>query len=94
MDAMTRKLHSVEERNQTLLEENSVLKEKLLDLEYRQKRNNLLFEGIQDSSKETENECAMKLRNALRAIPGLAADDFKIERCHRIDGKYNINNMR
>ena len=91
---MAQKLAKVEKKNQDLVDENSQLKEKLLDLEYRQRRNNLLFEGIQDSNRESDIECMNKLRRALRGIPGLEEDEFKIERCHRIDGKFNINKTR
>ena len=94
MDNMAKKLVVVEEENKHLTEENHLLKEKVLDLEYRQCRNNLLFEGIPDSQSESDLDCIQKLRYSLRGIPGLNCDDFKIERCHRIDGKFAINKTR
>ena len=82
------KLAKAEEHNRHLQLENSDLKEKLLDVEFRQHRNNLIFEGIVDSDKDTDIECIRKIRNVLRSIPGLDSN-FRIDRCHRIDGAFN-----
>ena len=88
---MVKKLQIVEQKNMDLEEENTALKERLIDLEYRQRRNNLIFDGITDANKETEIQCMNKLRQVLAAIPGLNVENFKIDRCHRIDGKFNVN---
>ena len=91
---MERKLAKVEKRNTTLESENLELKEKLLDLEYRQRRNNLVFEGIPDSEKETDIQCMNKLRNVLNGIPGLDTQKFCIDRCHRLDGPFHAKSTR
>ena len=65
----------------------------MFDLEYRQRRNNLLFEGIADSENESDMHCINKLRNILRCIPGLDRN-FVIDRCHRMDGPFNPSKTR
>ena len=91
---LSSKLEKVERRNKSLETENSALKEKLNDIEYRQQRNNLIFEGVSDSQNETDLECAQKLCLALKNVPILDHDNFKIERCHRLDGTFKPNLMR
>ena len=76
------------ERCKVLQDENSQLKEKLLDLEYQQRRNNLIFEGISDAEKEKDLDCIRKIRFVLKDIPGLDVNNFRIDRCHRIDGPF------
>ena len=85
---MERCLSIVEDKNCSLENENVQLKEKLLDLEYRQCRCNLVFEGIADSPNETDLQCIQKLRFMLRNIPGLDVNYFRIDRCHRLDGSF------
>ena len=71
-----------------------VLKEKLLYLEYRQRRSNLIFEGIGDSHGETDADCLKKLQFALSGIQGLDAENFKVDHCHRLDGAFRVQNTR
>ena len=78
----------IEERNRVLEDENIQLKEKLLDLEYRQRRNNLIFDGIADNSNETDLQCIRKLCFVLRGIPGLNVEEFQIDRCQWLDGHF------
>ena len=88
------KLAKVEKRNESLEVENTMLKEKLLDLEYQQKHNNLIFEGIQDSQEESDLQCINKLRAILQVIPGIDVTKFRIDCCHRIDGKFSPSSTR
>ena len=90
---MEQKLEKVETHNKSLENENINLCEKLLELEYRQKRNNLIFEGITDAEGESDYDCIMKLRNILKCIPGLD-QSFRVDRCHRLDGTFNPNRTR
>ena len=83
----------MELRNKSLEEENMHLREKLLELAYRQKRNNLIFEGIRDAEDETDTEGINKLRSMLCSIPGLDPN-FRIDRCYRIDGRFRANGTR
>ena len=76
---MEKKLKSVEKQNVVLKEENCQLKEHLLDMEYRQRRNNLIFDGIVDTQGESDLDCIGKLRYILKGIPGLDMNTFKIE---------------
>ena len=85
---MEQKLTKVEQCNKSLEMENLHLKEKLLGLEYRQQRNNLIFEGVVDSAREADLECIRKLRFVLKDVPGLNVAQFRIDRCHRLDGHF------
>ena len=88
-----RKLAVVEDRNKCLEYENNNLRERLLDIEFKQKRNNLIFEGIQESNGETEADCINKIRSVLLSVPGLDSN-FKVDRCHRIDGAFKLGKIR
>ena len=87
-----KKLEKVESRNKQLEVENENLKEKLLDLEFRQRRNNLIFEGITDAD-ESDVQTINKLRSTLMNVPGLDLS-FKLDKCHRIDGAFKPNKCR
>ena len=76
------RLAKIEIDNATLKEENMKLKEKLVDQEYRQRRNNLLFEGITETDNETDSNCFEKLTAVLNAITPV--NEWKYERCHRL----------
>ena len=58
-------------------------------MEYRQRRSNLIFEGVVDTPEESNLQCIEKLRYVLKDIPGLDVSNFKIDRCHRLDGAYH-----
>ena len=87
------KLANVECQNKNLIDENVLLKEKLLDLEYRQKWNNLIFSGLQDCDGESDVQCINKLRSVLRSIPNLDVN-FHIDKCYRIDGPFKSTKTR
>ena len=87
IETMERKLTMVEAMNKNLVKENIELKEKLLDLEFRQRKNNLIFDGIHDTEKETDLDCIKKLRFVLKDIAGLDVQNFRIDRCHHL-GQY------
>ena len=53
--------------------------EKITDLEYYQKRNNLVFEGIPECKGETNYECFTNIIDLLSPITNTA--DMKIARC-------------
>ena len=89
-----KKLLKAEERNQSLASENQELKEKLLDLEFRQHCNNLIFEGIIDTPNETDIQCIEKLCYVIRNVPGLDVTNFRIDCCHRLDGKFKEGTKR
>ena len=58
---------------------------KLLDLEFRQRRNNLIFEGVADSPNETDLQCIAKLRQILCGIPGINVEQFRIDQCYWLE---------
>ena len=76
---LEKQLVNLEEHTRVLKAENTQLKEHVIDLEYRQRRSNLIFEGIQDAQNETDLQCIQKLRYVLRGIPGLNTELFKID---------------
>ena len=91
------RLEKVELQNRELAEENINLKERLLDVEYRQRQCNLIFEGIPDADQESDGECIGKLRSALSHITGrqgFNAQRFVIDKCFRIDGAFRVNQNR
>ena len=63
-------------------------------MEFQQKKNNLLFEGIPDGPDETDLQCMGKLHFALRNILGLDVKCFKIDKCHCIDGQFKDSRVR
>ena len=81
-------------KNRVLEEENVQLCEKLLDLEYKQRRNNLIFEGVYDNVNESDLDCITKLHQVLRVIPGIDVDKFRIDRCHHLDRPYKTTGSR
>ena len=75
------KLKKIEKHNKQLSSENHELKERLLDLEFQQHRNNLIFEGIVGAQDETDLQCIEKLQFVVKDIPGLDVANFRIDRC-------------
>ena len=78
---MEKKLSQVELQNWKLVNENFQLRERLLEVEYRQRRNNLIFKGVLDLDNETDAHCITKLRQVLRSVLGLD-HSFCIDRCY------------
>ena len=76
----------MEKRNAALESENIQLKEKLLELDYQQRKNNLVFDGIFDGSKESDLNCISKLCFVLKDVPDLDVQHFKIDKCYHLDG--------
>ena len=91
---LEQKLQKVEKDNKLLVEENTVLKERLSDIEYQQKRCNLIFDGVLDTYGESDIDCIRKVRRVLSAIPDFDAQGFVVDRCYRLDGKFKINSCR
>lgn len=82
------KVSSLESVNLTLKAENTELKERLLQLEFHQKRYNLVFSGIPESdASESGYDCYVKILQCLSNIPELNVDMIKIDRCHRLGSK-------
>ena len=88
------KLAKVEKHNQELKEENCALRERILEIEYRQREQNLIFEGIPDLADESDISLVYKVQGPLCGIPGLQSDAFVIDKCHCLDGKYKPNSCR
>ena len=85
------RMTNLELNNERLTHENVDLKEKLLDLEYRSRRNNLVFEGISESdASEGGYDCFLKVCNVVKFC-GIDTKTFKVDRCHRLGVKSETN---
>ena len=93
IDKIEKKLAGVELWNKELETENINLKERLLDIEYRQKCNNLIFEGVLDCDGESDTQIINKVRSILKHIPGLD-QSLVIDKCHQIDGAFKPTRSR
>ena len=69
--------------------ETKKLKDKIVDLENRSRRNNLRIDGISESAEETPEECELKALELFASK--LNVNNVTIERAHRTG---NINNER
>ena len=70
---------------------NDLLVQRVTELEYRQRRNNLIFDGIpeaDDPKSESSADCFSKIKQSLLSIPNANVDLCRAERCHRL-GQYN-----
>lgn len=85
---LTDRIDQLEVESSFLKNENSDLKEKLLLLEFHQRRNNLVFSGIEESnSSESGRDCYNKIMWCISNIPDLDLDSIRINRCHRLGPK-------
>ena len=81
------------EGNKMLKQQNTALENKLTLLEYHQRRNNLLFDGIQEEYSETDTNCFSKVCDVIQGIRGIDVNTIKIARCHRF-GPHKSNRTR
>ena len=92
--SVEKRCSQLERKNKALESKNVLLKEKLLDMEFKQRKCNLIFDGIVDAPGETDLECIERLRYVLKDNPGLDSKNFRIDRCHRLDGAFKPNQKR
>ena len=75
---------------QSLIRQNTDMKEQIAELEERHRRNNLRFMGIKEKSgveSETWDESETKVKVFLQEKLGLETDEISIERAHMIGKK-------
>lgn len=88
VDSLTSKVTKLEEENVRIKSENCDLHEKLLLLEYHQRRNNLVFDGIPEvNGMESGRDCFDKLISYLSHLPDFDVSCIRIDRCHRLGAK-------
>ena len=87
-------LDKAEKDNKLLHEENEMLRERILTLEYQQQQCNLIFGGVTDANNESDVDCIHKLRNILSSIRGLDSRGFVVDKCYRLDGRFKSNTCR
>ena len=72
----------------------SEIKDKLIDLENRSRRNNLRFEGINEEEGEDWSKSEEKIKTIIREKLDIDTDGISIERAHRAgkkkDGKQRV----
>lgn len=91
--ALTSKVNSLEAEITMVKTENVDLKEKLLKLEFHQRRNNLIFEGIAEtSSHEPGRDCYDKIMQALLHLPDMDLSGVRVDRCHRLGPVHKSSN--
>ena len=78
------RIKQLELENIDLREMHIDIKEKLLDLEFHQRRNNLVFDGIPEVINESDYDCFQKIIYLIRTLPGIISENVKIDRCHRL----------
>ena len=82
VDTLKENYDELQAENKLLRTHLSILTEKVLDLEYHQKRNNLVFDGLVDTQCESSYESYHKLCDLL--APYVDVNNMKIARCHRL----------
>ena len=75
---------SITEASRSLPQENTQLKEDLVQLEYHQRRNNLVFDGIPEEKGETDSSCYEKIWDILAALPNMNVNEIYVTQCHRL----------
>ena len=93
VDTLTQKIANMEIVNKKLTHDNLLLQEKVNELEYRQRRSNLVFEGASYSQGDTDDISFHKLQRILYKIFGKNLERSQIERCHWINSK-NVHNKK
>ena len=77
-------LQTVQQTNESLRKENEVLKARVVQIEGQSRRNNLLFDGVNEQGSETWEKTESIIRNILRDKMNIVnADEIKFERVHR-----------
>lgn len=85
VNLLTKKVNLLEVENQQIKSKNEELEEKVLLLEYHQRRNNLLFDGIPEvDGRENGRDCYNKLLHCLGSIKSINPASVPIDRCHRV----------
>ena len=82
LEDMNKKMCDLVLVNEHLSSENRDLREKVLDLEYRQRRNNLVFDGIREHDGEQGSDCYNKIIAVLNNI--MDTKKVRVARCHRV----------
>ena len=77
---MKSEMQSLKRENKALKQQLMNINEKIADLEYHQKRNNLIFEGFAESKDESNLDCYQKLIDMLSGY--LDVSGMRIARCH------------
>ena len=73
---------SLTEANRSLTEENTQLKEDLPQLEYHQRRNNIVFDGIPEENCESDQGCYQKIWDILAAPWNMNVNEIYITQYH------------
>lgn len=81
---LKKKLEILEGENTVLHSELKKLKDRVIDQENRNRRNNLEFEGVLEDPGETNVILENKIKSLLQKKVGIQLGPYDIDRCHRI----------
>lgn len=82
------RVDELEKERILLRNENVELHERLLLLEFHQRRNNLIIDGIPESEGfESGRDCYNKIMDCLSYSPNLDINSIRIDRCHRLGAR-------
>jgi len=81
---LKKKLEILESENTVLNSELRKLKERVIDQENRNRRNNLEFDGVLEDPGETNAILESKIKALLEKKMGIQLGPYDIDRCHRI----------
>lgn len=88
LNKVTDHVRILERDSQSLRAENVELREKLLLLEFHQRRNNLVFTGIPEcDGPESGRDCYDRIMECVSQIPNLNVAHIQVDRCHRLGVK-------
>ena len=87
------KMFEEKKQNYEKTNENELIKDMMVELEHRSRRNNLRFEGIMESEDETWEESEEKVQEMIKEQLKLNGD-IKIERAHRDSKMFRNDNTK
>ena len=90
---VTKRVTKIELENTKLLDENVALKERLLEIEFNQKKNNLVFEGIKEEEGENDRQCYNKIMESIANNRDIDTTKIWVNKCYRL-GKKRKNQTR
>ena len=89
--SLNSKLEKLSIDNKKLQDENQWLQDKVADLEYRQRRSNLVFDGISYTDHDNDSTAFTKLQKVLHRSLGKTIERKEVERCHWMRSKTVFN---
>ncbi len=83
LDNITTRVHVIEQRQRLAKSQMAEMRESILNLEAKQRENNLIFCGLLEQIGESEDDLYEKVKCEMKRIPNCDADNIAIESCYR-----------